>query len=156
MQRVFNTVNTIFSNPLNYANAFNGYLIQKSIINTINTTNTVYNGVSQYYALRINGYICPGTTDTYTFQLYADDGGVLYINDAMITNCTYTGMGTTGAIVLTGGIWYPIVIEHTQGTGGEQLTMNYKKTTQTTFTTLTHSTGTSGIQFTYDQDKTIM
>ena len=31
-------------NPSNYASAFAGYLIQKSLISTINTTNTVYQG----------------------------------------------------------------------------------------------------------------
>ena len=66
-------------------------------------------------------------------------------------------MPSTGSIALTTGVWYPIVIEHTQGNGGEQLTINYKNTTnQTTYTTMTHSAAATGIQFAYDQDENIM
>ena len=63
-------------------------------------------------------------------------------------------MPTTGSIALTAGVWYPIVIEHTQGYGGEQMTINYKNTTnQTSYTTMTHSTATTGIQMAYDDDE---
>jgi len=153
IQRVF-TNNNVNMNPSNYASAFTGYLIQKSLISTINTTNTAYQGVSTYYAVRISGYICPGATDTYTFQLYSDDSAILYINDTVITSCTYLTMPTTGSIALTAGVWYPIVIEHTQGNGGEQMTINYKNTTnQTSYTTMTHSTAATGIQMAYDNDE---
>ena len=53
---------------------------------------------------------------------------------------------TTRCITLTAGIWYPVVLEQTQGFGGdEQITINYKNTTnQTTCTVLTHSTAATG------------
>ena len=125
IQRVFSN-NVLNMDPTKYTSAFTGYLIKKSLIITINTTNTAYQGVSSYYAVRISGYICPGATDTYTFQLFSDDSAIIYINDTVITSCTYLTMPTTGSIALTAGVWYPIVIEHTQGFGGEQMTINYK------------------------------
>ena len=129
-------------------------MLQKSLISTINTTNTAYVGNSYSYAIRISGYICSGATDTYTFQLYSDDSAILYINDTVVTSCLYTTMPTTGTIYLIAGNWYPIVIEHTQGNGGEQMTINYKNTTnQTVYTTLTHSTAATGIQMAYDDDE---
>ena len=88
------------------------------------------------------------------FQLYSDDSAILYINDTVITSCTYTTMPTTGSLALTAGIWYPIIIEHTQAYGGEQMTVNYKNTTnQTSYTTMTHSTAATGMQMAYDDNE---
>ena len=90
MLRVFNTLGGSFFTPTNYTSAFNSTIIQKSLINTVNNTNKSYNGVSTYYALRINGYICPGSSNTYYFSLYADDSAILCINDTLITSCVTT------------------------------------------------------------------
>ena len=76
--------------------------------------------MSTYYSSRICGFICPGSTDTYTFQLVADDGAILYINDTMICNAIYTSNpAPTDTIALTAGQWYPIMIEMTQGNNFE-------------------------------------
>ena len=65
-------------------------------------------------------------------------------------------MPTTGSLALTAGTWYPILIGHTQAYGGEQMTVNYKNTTnQTSYTTMTHSTAATGIQMAYDNDEVI-
>ena len=155
IHRVFYNPNQA-ANPLDLSDAFKGYLIQKSLINTINFYNSTYNSISTNFAARINGYICPGQTSTYTFQLNSTETAVLYINDSLITYSSYS-VATSNTISLTAGVWYPIVIEHTHSTiGNERLQINYKNTINTTYTAFTHSTGTSGIQFAYDQDENIV
>ena len=88
IQHIMYNQNILNLSVLNSLNSFGGATIQKLLINTANTTNQTYNGVSTYQYGRICGFIRirPGSTDTYTFQRIADDGAILYINDTLLCN----------------------------------------------------------------------
>ena len=57
----------------------------------------------------------------------------------------------TGTVSLTTGLWYPIIIEHSQGNAGESMVMSFKRTGNQTYSTLSCTTHANGVLFVYDE-----
>jgi hypothetical protein len=67
---------------------------------------------NQTFSVRWSGFVVPTTTETYTFQIDADDSAKVWVDGTLVAVS-----GTPGTIALTSGVSYPIRVEYKQGTG---------------------------------------
>jgi len=81
------------------------------------------NGANNNFSLRFTGNLYVPQTGDYTFTLGQDDGTRLYINGNQIINNAGVGSSST-TINLTSG-QYTIEIRHYEGSGGEQVFLNW-------------------------------
>lgn len=86
--------------------------------------NPNYEGAqTNYFYGRWTGFLVPSATGEYTIGINSDDGANLYIGGMQVgtnelatdraagANCTYSS-GGSAQILLTKGVYYPLVIEH--------------------------------------------
>jgi hypothetical protein len=80
------------------------------------------------FSVRWSGHFLAPATATYTFRTISDDGVRLVINGSpVINNWTTHGATTnTGAVALTAGQLYPIVLEYFQSAGGSVISLEYE------------------------------
>lgn len=127
---VLNTpANTVGAGPLGW-NPIYGPAAYAASINFGNYgyagMNTNVAGLTTYLYTRLVGYLVPSVTGEYNLGTNYDDGATLYIGDQV---CGANALATVGAmsanltaktaaqILLTAGVYYPIVIEWAQGVG---------------------------------------
>lgn len=100
---------------------------------TVDFLDYVVGGQSDYYNGRLEGYIVPTYSESYTLYVTADDGvrvwfdGVLVIDQWVNQSNLYTW--TTPD--LKAGNLYKVVIEHYENTGGEKLKLEWSSASQT-------------------------
>lgn len=82
------------------------------------------------FSSRLEGKIRAKYSETYTFSLYHDDGGKLWVNGSLIIDQWGTAGTHTGTIALTAGQLYDIKIEHFENTGNAGLTLKWSSTSQ--------------------------
>ena len=147
---VYNSVSLSAGNAL--PAAFSSRPVGAMQTTSISYANSVFNGYSSAYSVRLIGYIKPPTTNTYTFRATVQDGLVLYIGlDKILSSWIYQGSSIvlTGTSLLAGGVWLPIMMEHVTSSNNEKLLLEYS-TDNVTFTTLAHGTSASSFQFMFD------
>jgi len=83
------------------------------------------------------GYLLANYTGTWTFSMYADDGGSLWIGPKAITGYTLgnalidANVSTvTGTINLVAGVYYPIMVMYGNNNGPGSLQLQYSHTGQ--------------------------
>ncbi|MBC7884612.1 MAG: glycosyl hydrolase, partial [Saprospiraceae bacterium] len=87
-----------------------------------------FKDLKENFALVGTGYVKIDTAGTYTFQIWSDDGSIVYIGDKKVMD----NDGPHGAeykdvsIRMTKG-YYPFKIDYYQGGGGAFLSFNWKK-----------------------------
>jgi hypothetical protein len=115
------------------ATNMNGNLIHQSLISDIDLNDYNPNSQADNYSIEIIGYIKPQYTETYTFHLTTDTGIRLWVNDVLLYNNWVGGASDASSttIALTAGVWYPIRIHHTHGTGTQDLLVQWSSTSQT-------------------------
>jgi parallel beta-helix repeat protein len=112
--------------------SFTGPLFSESNLQTIDWTSLNINGQTTHFSTRVTGYVKPLYSETYTFYSTSDDGQRLWVNGTQLIN-DWTGHSMTqksGTIALTAGVWYPIILEHYQGTSGEGLKFEWQSASQ--------------------------
>ena len=112
--------------------SFNGPLFSEQNLQTIDWVNQNINGQTLHFSTRVTGYVKPLYSQTYTFYSTSDDGQRLWVNGTQLIN-DWTTHGMTqqsGTIALTAGVWYPIILEHFQATGGEGLKFEWSSSSQ--------------------------
>ena len=90
--------------------------------------------LSEYYALKFEGYITVPTTDTYTFGLESDDASDAFIDDTVVA-AWYGGHGGNGGV--PGGNQYPISL----AAGRHPLLVRFQEVSGGDFVTLYYKTG---------------
>jgi Putative phage tail protein/PA14 domain len=87
---------------------------------------------ANYWYARWTGYLIPAVTGEYTIGLNSDDGSTLYIGGtnvginelgisrASTANLTYS-TGSSATVLLTKGVYYPVVVEWKNGASGYAL-----------------------------------
>ena len=108
-----------------------GRILQCGVTSTLNITNPSYGGQTDYFAVRIMGWIKPLYSQTYTFELTStDDAAILFIANQEIVRGS--GGGTsTGTIALTANQWIPIYLEWAEATGSSVLRVQWSSSSQT-------------------------
>jgi hypothetical protein len=108
--------------------------LETAAYSAINFTNYKPGGVSDWYIGSIIGYIKPRYSEPYTFYITSDDGVQVWFNNSLVVNAWHIQSPTTykwSTDVLIGDKWYPIVIYHYQGGGGEKLLLEWESRNQT-------------------------
>ena len=112
---------------------FEGQTIKQEIITSLNILNYNPEGLIDNYSLEIYGYIKPLYSQTYTFYVGHDDSLRLFVNGELLYNYWSSGSVTnitTNTISLTGNVWYPIYIQHSEYTSGQKIQVEWESTTQ--------------------------
>lgn len=112
---------------------FSGTPITTGPVTVIDQTNLNPGGRDNDFSVRIEGFIQADTTGIYTFETRGDDGVRLFVNGSLVVN-DYTDHGArnrTGTISLTGGVWYPILVEHYENGGRQRLRLRWQTPTST-------------------------
>lgn len=110
---------------------FSGTPITTGPVTVIDQTNLNPGGRGNDFSVRIEGFIQADTTGIYTFETRGDDGVRLFVNGSLVVN-DYTDHGArnrTGTISLTGGVWYPILVEHYENGGRQRLRLRWQTPT---------------------------
>jgi hypothetical protein len=82
---------------------------------------------NDYYSMEWNGYFRPNITGTWSFYLWTDNNGYLWIGNTALAGYTTTNglinntnvTGSTATITLIAGVYYPIRIRFTELWGGD-------------------------------------
>jgi hypothetical protein len=84
-----------------------------------NTTNDPI-GSGQYYTIRWLGQVQPQYSELYYFDVYCDEGVMLWVNDQLIINnwATHSLGDLVGTIPLQGGVRYDIRLEYFNANAG--------------------------------------
>lgn len=128
---VLNTpANTVGAGPLGWTPIYGpttyGASINFGTYGYAGMASSVGGANSQYFYSRFYGYLCPTVTGVYTIGTNFDDGATLYIGGQVVGNNDLTiniAMGanlsyaTSAKVLLTAGVYYPIVLEWTHGAG---------------------------------------
>lgn len=120
-------------------NGLFGNIIEEGLYTSINFSN--YHGWSNVSA-RISGFVsaCEGT-GTYWLRVTSDDGSSLFVNHKLAYNdfASMHGPSTVGAgaFMFTANTWFPILIEHQQGGGGEVLLLEWSTPTNSSWHQIT-------------------
>ena len=85
-----------------------------------------------YFGVRWQGQVQPQYSETYYFDVVADDGLKLWVNGQLIIDSwSYTGTGDRlGSIALQAGVLYDIQLDYYQATGTDQLYLNWYSNSQ--------------------------
>ena len=99
---------------LGTTDGFGGRCIESGVLTSLNINNQAFGGKTDYFSLKLIGYINPQYSETYTFTLTSDDYAKLYIDNRLVvpSNTSYTG-----TITLTANTWYSFYIETYETTG---------------------------------------
>jgi hypothetical protein len=124
----------------NYPSRPDGFQMLGSLKTPVNYTD--------YYASMIRGYIKVPVTETYTFNITGDDKAIFLLSSTQspinkVKRCeilTYSGLTeynkevnqTSQSITLVGGQYYYFEMLHFEGTGGDFVSLQWKKTSETT------------------------
>ena len=76
--------------------------------------------LSENFSAEFTGYLVPPETREYTFYLYADDKGKLWIDNQLVIEATQWDQEFSGTISLAKGIYYPIRLRYSEF-GGEAI-----------------------------------
>ena len=82
------------------------------------------------FSARFEGKILAKYSETYTFSLYHDDGGKLWVNGSLIIDQWGSAGTHTGTIALTAGQLYDIKIEYFDNTGHAGVTLKWSSSSQ--------------------------
>lgn len=94
------------------------------------STNPTLAGQPDNFAVRWQGFMVAPETGNYTFHLIADDGAKVVINNATVINQTVYNNNVevnSGAVALTKGTWYPILVEYFEGGGGARVNLRWTR-----------------------------
>ncbi len=84
-----------------------------------------------YFTARWQGQVQPQYSETYTFDVLADDGVKLWVNGQLLINTwTYVSTDRLASIALQAGVKYDIQIDYFQGTGGDQMHLYWYSNSQ--------------------------
>jgi PA14 domain len=124
----------------NYPSRPDGFQMIGSLKTPVNYTD--------YFASMIRGYIKVPVTETYTFNITGDDKSLFLLSSTQlpvnkVKRCeitTYSGLTeytkeagqTSQSITLVGGQYYYFEILNFEGTGGDFVSLQWKKTAETT------------------------
>lgn len=90
---------------------------------------------STYFVANWQGFVQPQYTETYYFDVVADDGVKLWVNNQLIIDAWTAGSGSAGverigAISLTAGVIYDIKLQYYQGTSYDLIHLNWYSQSQ--------------------------
>ncbi len=97
------------------------------------TTANLPTGINTtYFLARWKGQVQPQYSETYYFDVTADDGVSLWVNGQnILSSWSYTGTGDRlGSITLQAGVLYDIQLDYFQGTGSEYVHLNWYSNSQ--------------------------
>jgi uncharacterized protein (DUF1800 family) len=84
-----------------------------------------------YFGVRWQGQVQPQYSETYYFDVVADDGFMLWVNGQLIINSwLYVSGDRLGTIALQAGVLYDIQIDYYQYTGGDEMILNWYSNSQ--------------------------
>jgi hypothetical protein len=108
------------------------------LTNNFSNVTTATNGhypvdSTEYYSVEWTGYFRPNVTGIWTFNMYTDNNGYMWIgspahagystSNSLITNTNVTN--GSGSISLVAGVYYPIRIRFTELFGGDNASMYF-------------------------------
>lgn len=141
LMRVFDESNTAFPSSGALPEVFRGRPVDTQILQAITFPvasggGGMTAGYTQNYSCRVTGYVLAPATDTYVFQVYADDGVRMWINNARVLDAWQVQSATvTSATVALGSAWVPFVLEYVQAGYASGLTVQWRgASTNTSFT----------------------
>jgi hypothetical protein len=84
-----------------------------SQINVGSTTSTPVSGIpATYFSVRWKGLILFSTAGDYTLKIWFDDGGHLYLNDALLLDSWVSGGTPSATVTKSASTYAPITVEH--------------------------------------------
>ena len=84
-----------------------------------------------YFTVRWQGQVQPQYSETYTFDVLADDGFKLWVNgQLLIDSWAYIGTDRLANITLQAGVLYDIQIDYYQGTGNDLMHLYWYSNSQ--------------------------
>lgn len=121
-----------------YLGSFGGQIVARKLwTTTINNTDftALLGGTPaaghDYFSVRWTGFIKPPVSGAYTFYLSTDDGGRLWVNDVRLADqwalqgTTTCGGGEKTTVTLEKDVWYPIVAEMFECSGGQEARLEW-------------------------------
>ena len=84
-----------------------------------------------YFGVRWQGQVQPQYSETYYFDVVADDGFMLWVNGQLITSSwSYISGDRVGSIALQAGVLYDIQIDYYQATYSDEMILNWYSNSQ--------------------------
>ena len=94
------------------------------------TASTLGTAANENWAARFDGFLVPSVTGDHTFDIQADDGARVYVNNVLVIDAWVAGASTTtpmasGAVSLTAGVAVPIRVEYYEMTGSASVSLRW-------------------------------
>lgn len=103
-----------------------------AVINFTTASGRPASGLNEIFSVRFEGKIKPRFSETYTFYLYHDDGGKLWVNGSLIIDQfgTNNAGNHSATIALTANTIYDIKVEWRNDAGANGVILEWESTTQ--------------------------